>query len=103
MYSPKKTISLFIRPSSLLKVQHMLHACCMHFIFSPLQRLKSVHGCLLIIGRNEMKLEVMKMTMAIYLFCWDVEELPEDPADFAKYLYQVEKDDKTNEFFFSPP
>ena len=40
----------------------------------------------------------MKTIMAIYLFRWDVQEMkkqPNDPADFAKYLYQPEKDDET--------
>jgi hypothetical protein len=61
-----------------------------------------VHGCLTILGRDETKLEIMKTIMAIYLFRWDVQEMkkqPNDPADFAKYLYQPEKDDETNEFF----
>ena len=72
------------------------------FILLSLKRLKSVHGCLTILGRDETKLEIMKSIMAIYLFRWDVQEMkkqPNDPADFAKYLYQPEKDDETNEFF----
>ena len=77
-------------------VEGAAHVTCKAFILSPLQRLKSVHGCLLIIGQNETKLEIMKTIIAIYLFRWHVEELkklPEDPADFTKDLYQPEKDD----------
>ena len=53
------------------------------------------------IGKTENAGEVLKSLMAIYIYRYHLKKLkndPDDPADFYNYMYQPEKDARTNEF-----